>query len=442
MAVAAQAFIFDGQISIDRALNGPTITVRYSDAHAAIVEMLVNGESIATRTVNASKANGETTFTLNLSGLAAGENRVEIRLYDKAGQLLASKTTLVTAEHDKGPVFISAPKQGATVQGTLDIKVGFEQQFKNSYVSFFIDNQFKSLSNVPPFEFNWDTSKDSNGWHEIEAWVVDESSTTWKTRKVKVFVQNAGGRTIRETTPPQPVAKPAPTPVPAAAAVKPAVKPAPSVTTPLAMKVPAAKLTIIPIESVANSLHLAVTGMATSKPATLRPSATAGLKEMLPTGTRLALQAKPALPGASALKAPAAAAGAAMVSIVRGQRIPNIGTFAIVYNAQVVSFDVQPRVENGVPLTPFRHLVERAGGQVEWAHAQKNVSARAAGQEITIHIGDLFALINHQRIGLDRASFIDRGRTIVPVSFMRDALKVDVDYDKTTGHVLITSAKK
>src|ERR1051326_3335192 len=113
MAVAAQAFIFDGQIKIDRALNSPTLTVRYTNASAALVELRVNGESIATRSVNAGKSNGETTFNLNLASLNPGDNRVEIRLFDKAGQLLASETTTVTTEaQSQGPIFLSAPKMG------------------------------------------------------------------------------------------------------------------------------------------------------------------------------------------------------------------------------------------------------------------------------------------------------------------------------------------
>jgi hypothetical protein len=123
-------------------------------------------------------------------------------------------------------------------------------------------------------------------------------------------------------------------------------------------------------------------------------------------------------------------------------RLPNVGSFAIVFNTQFVDFDVQPRVSEGIPLTPFRHLIEKAGGKVDWANKQKNVSAQAEGHDIFLHIGDSFAQINKRRIELERPSFIESGRTIVPLSFMRDALNVNIDFDKATGHVLITNAKK
>lgn len=436
MAIAAQAFILDGQITIDRALNSPTLTVRYSNANAALVELRVNGESIATRSVNPGKNSGETTFTLPTANLAGGENKIEIRLYDKAGTLLASETSKVTADAAQGPIYLTNPKMGATLQGKVELKVGFGKELKNSYVSFFIDNQFKSISNVPPFEFTWDTTRDSNGWHEVEAWVVDDSSSTFKTRKVRVFVQNPGGGgslTNREfsssvTTAPKPAVK---------VALTPAVKAAPST-----------QIASVGVMT-ANAVRTAVVGTTSTKPATLSPSVSTGLKSMTPTGTRNATQAaKPIalqthqLPPSTILRGVPAAAETGLISITRGQRLPNIGTFVIVYNTQFVNFDVQPRVTNGVPLTPLRYLLEKAGAKVGWAHKEKNVSATADGHDIFLHIGDGFALVNKQRVDLEKPSFIDSGRTIVPLSFMRDALNVNVDYDKATGHVLITSVKK
>jgi hypothetical protein len=420
MAVAAQAFIFDGQIKIDRALNSPTLTVRYTNAAAALVELRVNGESVATRTVNAGKDSGETTFNLNLGSLNGGDNKIEIRLFDKSGKQLASETTTVTTEATQGPVFLTNPKMGATLQGKVNIKIGFGREMKNSYVSFFIDNQFKSISNVAPFDFTWDTTNDKNGWHEVEAWVVDDTSATFKTRKVRVFVQNPGGPTAR-------IFDPRTTP-----AVKPAVN-----------------NSVAPAAGgyTANALHPSVGAPTSPKPATIPSSVPMGLKEMLPTGTRLALSAAPIqkshAPIVGTIKNVTSAAATGRVSITRGKRLPPIGTFAIVFNTQFVDFDVQPRVStDGVPLTPFRYLIEKAGGKVGWANVAKNVSAQADGHDIFLHIGDSFAQINKQRVELEKPSFIDSGRTIVPLSFIRDALNVNIDYDRASGHVLITSVKK
>ena len=130
-----------------------------------------------------------------------------------------------------------------------------------------------------------------------------------------------------------------------------------------------------------------------------------------------------------------------MLSITKGQRIPNIGTFAIELNSQFVKFDVQPRVDNGVPMTPLRYLLEKDGGKVKWENMTKTVRASADGKSIVIQIGDRNAKVDEITMSMEVTPYIDRGRTIVPLSFIHDALGVNVEYDKETGHVLITSTK-
>lgn len=128
--------------------------------------------------------------------------------------------------------------------------------------------------------------------------------------------------------------------------------------------------------------------------------------------------------------------------ITKGTRIPNLSSFAVVLNSQFVDFDVNTRVDDGVPMTPFRHLLEKAGGSVDWLNSTKTVSAKADGHDIQLKIGDRNALINKLTVSLEVAPYIDRGRTIVPLSFLHDALNVNIEYDKETGHVLITTAQK
>ena len=198
VAASASAFSLDPDIMIDRALNSPTLTVRYTGVNAVLVELRLNGESISTRAVSSLKASGETNFTLTVADLKDGDNEVEIRLYDRTGKLVGKdKTNISSEQSNRGPVFLQAPKIGAAVQGPVEIKVGFTKELRNSYVSFFVDGNFKSMTNYPPFTFTWDSEREANGWHEIEAWAIDETSETHKTKKVRVFVNNPGGRTNR-----------------------------------------------------------------------------------------------------------------------------------------------------------------------------------------------------------------------------------------------------
>lgn len=633
----------DTQIKISRALNSPTLAVKYSGVHVALVELRMNGESFGTRTMDDVPVSGETTFTLDLLSLRDGENNLEIRLYDKAGHVVGTQKTVITTDSNvKSPVFLNSPKMGETVQGPVEISVGFGRDFKNVYVSFFIDNQFKSMMNFPPYNYTWDSSRETNGWHELEAWVVDDTSATFKTRKLRIFVNNPGGRTYR--TNPAPAA-PKPAAAPLTKAVTPAAKPVAPVAKPIvkpaAKKLPAPMPSkAIPVLPAAKPLELAtspnlvnagttgspaafkpmepkthseavitvsapaapaVTGFLTGnqvlpkleggaagmKPAEIPASVANGLRLMTPTGKRaispkaapkvmavttpakieikapgpvktqavapvpvkvepakvaapapkpavvaapapavvaapaptavkpvsapVIVPAKPveeppvsavapavkveapvatvkpmrvaasgesvvvqmeptplqphepavapapkpaavppaalaiSLPSTEPIAKPAVVAKTApaakatrLLKVEFGTKLPIRSAYSIYFKGKALSFDVAPTIEQGVPVTPFRHLIEKAGGDVTWDAAEHEVQAETDGRSIWLKIGDKVAKINNLPITLELAPFLKQGRAIVPLSFIKSALNVDIDYDKATGHVLIT----
>lgn len=463
VCMAANAFLYDATILIDRALNSPTLTIRYTGASAALAELRVNGVSYGTRTLNPGTSAGETNFTLDLSALNLGDNQVEVRLFDKSGKVVGTERTTISADDgSQSPVFVSAPKMGSTVQGPVEIKVGFGRSIRNMYVSFFIDNQFKSMTNVPPYSYLWDTQRDANGWHELEAWVVDDSSNTLKTKKIRVFVNNPGGRTVRKTEDKVEGSTAENKVLPVAGnpgTIKPTVEPGkPVLGAPGTPKVPSTE----PLTST-NPIEVKPAEAAGAKPVQAGNAIATGAKNLTPTGQRVAappakaadtgnppvVVAQPAKVATTIKVAPpttsvatAAKAGVGLLRVAKGERLPNIGTYAILMDAKYVEFDVQPRVENGIPLAPIRHLLEAADGKVEWEHLAKVMTAEANGRTIIVHIGDKVARVNNLPVDMELAAFIERGRTIVPLSFLRDSLDVEIEFDAKTGHVLITSAPK
>ena len=464
MAVQATALAMQ-DVKIDKAVNSPTITIRYSKVKPALIELRLNGKSVSTRTISSTEDAGETNFTIDLSTLTAGDNKIEAVLFDKDGKVLATQTSTMFAELDsEAAVTLQGPRSGDTVKGNIEIKLGVNRDFKEMYVSFFIDDAWKSLKNYPPYNFIWDTTRFSNGWHEIQAWVVDEKNDTYKTRKVRVYVNNPGGRTERVN------------PATTVTTAKPAnIKPV--------AKAPVANVGTIAPAVVAKTPSIPPVGAIVSNVIAAKPTQAKGLaplpaisggvatdqRLMVPTGRRIvkptAPAAKPAVamkttqtPKAPVAKAPVAkapvakppvakaapvatkpAAAAPMLTIGHGVRLPNIGNYNIVYAGKPVHFDVSPRVENGIPLTPFRHLFEHAGGKVGWVHSQKRVIANGLGKDIELKIGDSRALVNKSWISLERATFIESNRAVVPLSFMSAALNVKIDYDPAHKHVLITN---
>lgn len=460
LGVSAQAISLDARIMIDRALNSPTLTVRYSGAHTALVELQVNGVSLGTRSVTASKDSGETNFTLNLSDLKDGDNEVEIRLFDRTGKLVGSdRTNISTDQSNQGPVFLTSPKVGATVRGPVEVKLGFGKELKNSYVSFFVDNNFKKMSNYPPYTYVWDTARETNGWHVVEAWAIDEASTTYKSKQTRVFIDNPSGRTERNNVSTD-ITPTAPTIRGGTVSGDAEVRNVALGGTAKASSSVGGKAPHLTASLSSNPIHSSIAGSATDiKPAPAGRTIMTDVRSFTPTGKRLVATnfgnkgeimitmskvltptATQKLPKTDVLNSFNSAAR--MVSITRGQRVPNLGAFAIELNSQFVKFDVQPRVDNGVPMTPFRYLIEKDGGKVNWQNMTKTVTATADGKSMTIQIGDKNAKVNNLSVSMEVTPYIDRGRTIVPLSFIHEALNVDVQFDKETGHVLITSIKK
>jgi hypothetical protein len=419
MGIAAQ------DIKILKSAEEPRVMVQYSGARAARIEIRINGVFAGQRVVDATRSSGEAAFTLDVNLLNEGENVVEAILLNSKGDVIGRERLVLQAERANEAVYIALPKQNETVRGTVEIRVGFGRQMHDAFVSFFVDGQFRSMKNFPPYSYIWDTRKETNGWHELEAWVYDRSQTTMKSQKTRVFVDNPGGRTERLVNPPAD-----PTAPPVTSAVEPGT----------GLKTAAGG-----IEGVKGALEpIELRGL--TDPNLKAPvSSTQGMKARdtlyaEASGIRVTDPKAPVgvVAPVEGTTPPAVNVDSNVVPVVVGTRLPD-GVYTITYAGEVVRFDVEPFVEEGVPLTPLRHLFEHAGAEVSWAHADKVAMAKGEGvPEVWVKIGDLIARIDGRAVQLERPAFIKRGRTIIPLSFVRDALQVEVNYDRSTGHVLIT----
>lgn len=113
------------------------------------------------------------------------------------------------------------------------------------------------------------------------------------------------------------------------------------------------------------------------------------------------------------------------------------GTFDLVLNDQRVAFDVSPRIENGLPLAPFRQIFEHAGGVVVWNPESQEVRAANDSKDVKLKIGSKEAVVNQVVVVMDREAFLDSGRTIVPISFMEKALDLKAEYDVKNGTIML-----
>lgn len=452
--------IQDGKIKIDQAVNSPTLTVRYTKVKGAIIELRIDGRSRSTRMITGSDT-GETNFTIDLDRLEDGEHEVEIVILDDNGKVIATeKSSLKVDRGVDGPVYMMGVKDGASVQGPVELKLGVSREFRELYVSFFIDDEWKSLKNFPPYTYLWDSTKVQNGWHEVQAWVVDEFNNTMKTRKVKIFVNNPGGRTDRRTEEPTlDSGKPKTTVNGTGSGMKPTVvsgqpvnntKPkepnaVSAVATPVMNRTmaPAAGMKELPTVSsvVMGPRILTPTGKRRVVKAAPPVKTAAPVKNTLPavvkTTTNVVKATTPAVKATAPIKA--TTTKLPTVPIKPGTALQGVHTFAIILNSKIVNFDVAPMVVSGVPIAPFRHLFEETGGKVTWDNLAKIVGAKGAGKSISFKIGDKNAKVNSKTMKMEVAPRIVKDRALVPLSFVKGALDVEVEYDPNSGHVLITA---
>lgn len=453
---AANAFTRLPDVAIERAMNGQLITVRFSHNNARLIELKVNDISVGTRSVNgASEASTE--FKLDPATFEDGKNKVEAFIYDDSGNLIAVESTKMEVDLNvDSPVMISTPKNGSTVQGLVEMKLDLKRNFGKVIASFMVDGEWKAIRNYSPYTYVLDTETLSNGWHEIQALVVDENNVTWKSRKHRIFVNNPGGRTERATpVAPKVTTAVAPKVAPIAATLAgntySATVTKAGQTKSMGISVPAATITSARMLTPTGKRTLVAPKAVKATPVKAAPAKVTTVKPVsskkLPPVSIVATKTTPAkvvAPKATSVKAtPVATVNSAssMVRVQSGLRLNFNGNLKIALEGKIVKFDVQPRVQDGVALSPFRHLYEAQGGKVKWNNSTKSLNAKGGSNAIALSIGSRYATVGNKKLSLEMMPFIEKGRTIVPLSFMSDALNVNVDVDSKTGHVLITKKK-
>jgi Copper amine oxidase N-terminal domain len=464
------------------------------------VELYVDGVQWAGRNLDVPSLGNVLTFEVDGSTLTEGAHTFQVKVLNKAGAFATTEIQVV-AQSKSGSTAIAGEVAPASVSaagapqmafralpskrlmGTVEVQMDVKSLGgQNPYVSFYVDRQFKVLKNYPPYSFLFDTTAVSNGKHVIEATGYLESSNAATTKRMEVFVDNPGGNTERANEIKDLGSK-------TESATK-ATATSTDASQPQLSAVPGALAAGVRAASGVKPIQLSLPGIAGTRavePGTSRSTVTAALTSK---STRIpaATEVHSATPVAQGLHAPSSvatgvivgrpmpampsavtrAAGLAVAQAVRTTNLlvtprstpsaprtssalkpvfsSNLGAeltkkLMVAFDGSAISFDVEPRIEAGIPLAPFRQIFEHTGGQVMWAPDAKTVRALNADREVVIKVGAPGATVNGQSVTMERSSFIDRGRTIVPLSFVGKALDVNVDFDPATGKLLITSKK-
>lgn len=108
-------------------------------------------------------------------------------------------------------------------------------------------------------------------------------------------------------------------------------------------------------------------------------------------------------------------------------------------NGDKLSTDVDPIMIKGRVMLPLRAIFEQLGALVVWEGSQRKITAYKDGTQMVLYLDSKTATINGNKVTLDVPPLGYKGRTMVPVRFVSEALGQSVNWQTSTRTVTILS---
>lgn len=111
----------------------------------------------------------------------------------------------------------------------------------------------------------------------------------------------------------------------------------------------------------------------------------------------------------------------------------------VYFNNQQLNFDVKPEIVKGRTMVPLRTIFEALDLTVYWYSETSKIVAEKEALKIMLTIGSDIATVNGKNVKIDAPAFIENGRTMVPLRFIAESTGANVKWDPTTLSVFITT---
>ncbi len=108
----------------------------------------------------------------------------------------------------------------------------------------------------------------------------------------------------------------------------------------------------------------------------------------------------------------------APVPVDGAQLFINLEEEIIMLDGEPLEMEVEPYMEEGALMLPFRQMAALAGGEVSWDAENRQVTYRDAEREILVTIGSNTALVNGAEVALQQPAAIVQDRTMVPAELL------------------------
>lgn len=113
----------------------------------------------------------------------------------------------------------------------------------------------------------------------------------------------------------------------------------------------------------------------------------------------------------------------------------------VIYDGQVVAFDVQPQMYSDRVLVPMRAIFEQFGAKVKWDGDTQTITAKKKSKTIIMTVGSTEITKNDETYSCDAAPIEVDGRTLVPIRAISELLGLDVEWDENSSTVKITTSE-
>lgn len=115
--------------------------------------------------------------------------------------------------------------------------------------------------------------------------------------------------------------------------------------------------------------------------------------------------------------------------------------YKLYVNNELVTSDMPPIIINDRSLVPVRAIFEKLGAEVAWDAKNKKVSVSYVSNQVELKINDDNALINGNKVKMEVPAKIINDRTMVPLRFVGEQLKMEVGWHADKGEITINNKK-
>jgi len=111
----------------------------------------------------------------------------------------------------------------------------------------------------------------------------------------------------------------------------------------------------------------------------------------------------------------------------------------VILDDEALVFDEKPLIIDGRTMVPLRAIFEALAMDVSWDNRLQEVTAVKDNLEIILLVGSKTPTVNGEVVEIDVVSYIENGRTMVPLRFIAESTGATVEWDGKTNTVTITS---